>query len=280
MMPEEIETMEPVIPDRLQEILLWKQKEIERSKEKNPLRNLMKTANQVAKTRNCFSFRNALAQNDDGIQIIAEIKRASPSKGIIRADFDVQLQAKTYESAGASAISVLTEEKFFHGSLKDLQEVKESVNVPILRKDFIFDPYQIYESAVCNADALLLIARILTYQELKDFLDLAGGLWLDTLVEIHDENDLEKALKVNAPIIGINNRDLSTFTVSLETTLRLARFIDPHRHIIVSESGIRNREDVELIVSGAGVRCFLIGESLMKSDDPAGEIRKLKGVRS
>lgn len=269
--------MESAVPDRLREIVLWKRKEIDEVKSHRPLTDIMEEALEIAKTKKSFPFKKALAESKNGIKIIAEIKRASPSKGIIKTGFDVVSQALIYESAGASAISVLTEKKFFHGSLDDLRNVKKSVGIAVLRKDFILDEYQIYESVLAGADAVLLIARILSKEKLSDFLALADSLGLDALVETHDEADMEKALMTGASIIGINNRDLSTFTVSLETTLRLARFLDPKRHIGVSESGIQSRKDVEYIVSGSGIRCFLVGELLMKSPNPTLEIKSLRG---
>ena len=264
--------------DRLQEILSWKKKELAEAKQLTPMKELIPKAEEFAKTRGKNRpFRKALSANsDDSVHIIAEIKRASLSKGLIRKDFDVSRWAKTYESAGASAISVLTEKQFFQGGLDDLAEVKKAVKIPVLRKDFIIDFYQLYEAAVWNADAVLLIARSLSESELADFIALADELSLDALVETHDEADMEKALRAGAVIIGINNRDLTTFSVSLETTLRLAKFLDPRLHIGVSESGIHTHEDVEKITENTCIRCFLVGEAIMKSDDPARMIRFLK----
>ncbi|MCX7821974.1 MAG: indole-3-glycerol phosphate synthase TrpC [Syntrophobacterales bacterium] len=269
--------MEAPIPDRLQEILSWKRIEIEEAKAQIPLGDLTKRALEVARLRKDRPFRKALTKEEGSIKIIAEIKRASPSKGVIKDHLDVTLQAKTYESAGASAVSVLTERKFFQGTLGDLLNVKKSINVPVLRKDFILEPYQLYESVIFGADAVLLIARILSKAELGDLLALSDELGLDALIETHDETDMEKALQSGASIVGINNRDLSSFKVSLETTLRLSQFLDPKHHIGVSESGIQSRKDIEWIVSKTGIRSFLVGELLMKSNDPAREIRSLKG---
>ncbi|MEJ5299905.1 MAG: indole-3-glycerol phosphate synthase TrpC [Thermodesulforhabdaceae bacterium] len=265
--------------NRLQEILNWKKEELADAKRRMPMSGLIPRAEEFAKLRkNERPFRKAISKIGNGIHIIAEIKRASPSKGLIRSDFSVPLWAKTYESAGASAISVLTEKKFFQGSLDDLATVKKSVEIPVLRKDFILDTYQLYETAAWNADAVLLIARILSESELADLIALADELSLDVLVETHDEADMEKALSTGATIIGINNRDLTTFTISLETTLRLAGYLDPKLHIGVSESGIHKREDIEKITTGTGIRCFLVGESIMKSEDPGQMIKHLRGI--
>ena len=264
--------------DRLQKILSWRKKDLFEAKQIIPIRELIPKAEELAKMRGKDRpFRKALSVNsDDNVHIIAEIKRASPSKGLIRKDFNVSMWAKTYESAGASAISVLTEKRFFQGDLDDLAEVKKSVKIPVLRKDFIIDVYQLYEAAVWKADAVLLIARILSESELADFIALADELSLDALVETHNEADMEKALRAGAVIIGINNRDLTTFSVSLETTIRLAEFLDPRFHIGISESGIHTREDVEKITANTCIRCFLVGEAIMRSDDPSRMIRLLK----
>ncbi len=267
--------------DRLQEILNWRKKDLSESKQLIPMRELITKAEEEAKVRGKDRpFRKAISSNgDDSVHIIAEIKRASPSKGLIRNDFNVSMWAKTYESAGASAISVLTEKRFFQGRLDDLAKVKKAVKIPVFRKDFIIDVYQIYETAVWKADAVLLIARILSESELADFIALADELSLDVLVETHDESDMEKALRAGAVIIGINNRDLTTFSVSLETTIRLAEFLDPRFHLGVSESGIHTREDIEKITANTCIRCFLVGEAIMKSDDPASMIRLLKNEK-
>lgn len=272
--------MESSIPDRLQEILLWKQREVEEAKKQLPETEIKARAFEVSRVRNEKTFHKATETTDGTVKIIAEIKRASPSKGVIRSNFDVTSWAKSYESAGASAISVLTERKFFRGSPEDLQAVKKAVNIPVLRKDFIIDAYQLYEARLWDADAVLLISRILSRSELTDFIALSNDLALDALVEVHDESDMEKALLSDAHIIGINNRDLRTFAVSLDTTIRLSRFLDPYRHSGVCESGIHSPEDVERIVSEAGIRCFLVGEALMRSEDPSRMIATLRGARS
>ena len=207
------------------------------------------------------------------VNLIAEIKKASPSKGILRGDFNPVKIAITYQANGASAISVLTDERFFEGKLSDLAKVRENVSVPILRKDFFIDEYQIYETVASGADAILLICDILSPAELAKFYNLATELGLDCLVEVHNEEDIEKALSVDAGIIGINNRDLHTFKVDLAVTQRLIRMI-PQNKVIVSESGIRRYEDI-MFLRSLGVNAVLIGEAFMESDDIGAKMREL-----
>jgi indole-3-glycerol phosphate synthase len=207
-------------------------------------------------------FKQAL--NRPGIQIIAEIKKASPSAGIIARDFDAVAIAREYASADVAAISVLTESDFFQGSLDILKNVRQHVATPMLRKDFIIDPYQIYQSKYYGADGILLIAAIFSQSELVDFLQLAKSLGMNALIEIHDEFELEKALTTEAEIIGINNRDLKTFKVDVNTSLWLRQKI-PADKIVVSESGIKNHSQV-LALENAGVDAILIGETLMRAD--------------
>jgi len=209
------------------------------------------------------------------IAVIAEIKRASPSLGMIHDRVDIAQLAGEYEKGGASAVSVLTEPHFFKGDLSHLHLVKKEVSLPVLQKDFILDPFQIYESRVSGADAVLFIAAILDREQLHDFLDLSRSLYLDPLVEIHNEEDLEKISGLNLSLIGINNRDLRTFEVDLRTTLRLKKKI-PSTSGVISESGIKNSEDVRLL-KAAGVNGVLVGEILMRSSDPASKIKELLG---
>ncbi len=218
----------------------------------------------------------ASALRDDRIQLIAEVKKASPSRGIIRSDFDPVEIAQTYASNGASAISVLTESKYFQGSLnhlKDIRDALEDKRLPLLRKDFILDPYQVYESRAYGADSLLLIVALLTPEKLKELLHLSHQLNMSCLVEVHNEAELEIALKSEARIIGINNRDLNTFTVDLATTERLRPLI-PQDRIVVSESGIKDRSDMEKL-SRLGVDAVLIGESLMSAPNIAAKMKEL-----
>lgn len=205
--------------------------------------------------------------------IIAEIKKASPSKGLLQENFNPALIAQTYEKGGAACLSVLTDTQYFQGKLADLEEARGATRLPALRKDFTIDPVQIYEAAAHGADAVLLIAAILTERELRNLRELAETLRLAVLVEVHNEDELTRALDSGAALIGVNNRNLDTFEVSLETSLRLAERIPP-QIIRVSESGIFTRADIDAL-KRAGFQAFLIGESLMKADDPAASLQKL-----
>ncbi len=220
---------------------------------------------------NSNTFKQALSR--PGIQIIAEIKKASPSAGIIAGKFDTVAIAREYAFAGVAAISVLTERDFFQGSLDILKNVRQNVATPLLRKDFIIDPYQIYQSKYYGADCILLIAAVLPEAELVDFLQLAKSLGMNALVEIHDELELEKVLATDAEIIGINNRDLKTFKVDVNTSLRLRQKISADK-IVVSESGIKNRAQV-IELEKAGIDAILIGETLMRADDKKKCVQKL-----
>ncbi|MEE8413972.1 MAG: indole-3-glycerol phosphate synthase TrpC [Dehalococcoidales bacterium] len=218
----------------------------------------------------------ASALRGDSVRLIAEIKRASPSKGIIRSNFDPLEIASIYTAHGASAISVLTETRYFQGSLSYLAEIRDSLGdkkVPLLRKDFLTDPYQIYESRANGADCLLLIVAILNAEKLEELLGLSHRLKMSCLVEVHNEAELEIALNSQAKIIGINNRDLTTFETDPETTERLCSQI-PKDRIIVSESGIKDRDDIERMAR-CGVDAVLIGESLMAAKDIAAKMAEL-----
>lgn len=218
-------------------------------------------------------FRGALEKN--GCAVIAEVKRKSPSRGVLRDGLDPLQLAGVYEENGAAAISVLTDGQFFGGSAEDLRNIKGSVGIPVLRKDFIIDPSQIYESRLMGADAILLIARILAAGELKDYIAIARSLGLAALVEIHDRPDAEKAAASGAEIIGINNRDLATFVTDIRTTVNLLDYI-PAGATIVSESGISTRMDI-MMLQLAGVKAFLIGEALVKAEDPGLKLREILG---
>lgn len=219
-------------------------------------------------------FEEALRKGN-GVSVIAEYKKASPSKGVIRADLSPVDVAESYETNGASAISVLTDERFFQGHANYLTEIHTRVSIPTLRKDFIIDPYQIREAYVIGADAILLITAILSETELVAFQLDAQAYGLACLVEVHTDDELEKALRVDARIIGINNRNLEDFSVDLETSLRLKRAI-PSGVLTVSESGIHTREDV-LRLQDAGFDAILVGESLMRAGDIGGKLRELLG---
>lgn len=207
------------------------------------------------------------------VNLIAELKKASPSKGILRGDFNPVKIAVTYQANGASAVSILTDERFFEGKLEYIKKARENISIPILRKDFFIDEYQIYESVLAGADAILLICDILSVGELTGFYNLATELGLDCLVEVHNEEDIEKALAIDAGIIGINNRDLHTFKVDLGVTQRLIRLI-PQNKVIVSESGIKCYEDV-MFLKSLGVNAVLIGEAFMEADDIGAKMREV-----
>ncbi len=211
---------------------------------------------------------------DGPAAVIAEAKKASPSKGVIRADFDPRVIARNYRDGGASAMSVLTDETFFQGSLAYIPMVRAEVALPVLRKDFIIHEAQIREAALWGADAILLIAAILDRSQMVDFLQQAAELGLDVLTEVHDEAELEKSLAAGARLIGINNRNLRDFTVDLETTFRLQRQI-PVDIPVVSESGIRSGDDMARLAA-AGITAVLIGETLMRADDQAAALRQLR----
>lgn len=207
--------------------------------------------------------------------IIAEIKKASPSKGILAEEFHPALLAQAYEQGGAACLSVLTDQNYFQGSLHDLEAARAAASIPILRKDFTLNRVQIFQAAAHGADAILLIAAILSTEELTHFRELAHSLRLAALVEVHNQDELAKASDSGADLIGVNNRDLETFEVSLDTSLRLS-YLMPANAVRVSESGIRTKADIDLL-RGAGFQAFLIGESLMKSGDPARTLRELSG---
>ena len=246
-----------------------KRRVVEESKRAKPQDELIRDIRNICVKS---SFKKNIARPHH-VNLIAEIKKASPSKGIIRADFNLAKIAITYQANGASAISVLTDERFFEGKLEYIKKVKEMVSLPVLRKDFIIDEYQIYETVASGADAMLLIADLLSKSELCGFYDLATSLGLDVLIEVHKEEDVEKALATEGSIIGINNRDLHTFRVDLSITQKLIRLIPPNR-IKVSESGIRSYEDV-MFLKSLGLNAVLIGEAFMESADIASKMRDM-----
>ena len=255
----------------LDEIAKHKAQEVARAKELVPLDELKDRALQRPDRR--YFGEALLAQ--DGISLIAEVKKASPSAGVIREDFDAIEIARLYEDNGASAVSVLTDERFFDGSLEYLRAIRGAVHLPLLRKDFIIDPYQIYEARAAGADAVLLIVALLSDNELSSLLELAHELGMDCLVEVHTEDELRSALRSTARIIGINNRDLYSFRTDLETTFRLRELI-PEERIVVSESGIKTPRDVERL-RDHGVDAVLGGETLMRADDIGAAVRGLLG---
>lgn len=253
----------------LSRIIEEKRREVDEAKRQKPLDVLAKEVRGICVRS---SFKKSIARPHH-INLIAEIKKTSPSKGILRGDFNPTKIAITYQANGAGAISVLTDERFFEGRLEYIKKIKESVSLPILRKDFIIDEYQIYESVAAGADAILLIPELLSANEMTGFYTLANSLGLDVLAETHTEEDVEKALASGASIIGINNRDLHTFKVDLGTTQKLIRLI-PQNKIKVSESGIRTYEDV-MFLKSLGVNAVLIGEAFMEAGDIAAKMREV-----
>lgn len=228
----------------------------------------------IERRSNPYRLRQALLR--EGINIIAEFKRRSPSKGPIRVNADLKQIVKSYENGGAAAISVLTEEDYFSGSLDDLRVVKSTVDLPVLRKDFVFDDYQVYESVAAGADAVLLIVAALDDEKLTSLRRLAEDeLGIDALVEVHTREEMQRAVECGANLIGVNNRNLHTFEVSLETSISLAQDADA---ILISESGLNSAADLSRL-HDAGYRGFLIGESLMRSEDPEAALRELTGTR-
>ena len=251
-------------------IVAAKRQEIAALKQATPLARLKGAIRDLPPTRD---FRKAISHRP--CAIIAEVKRSSPSKGRIRKDFDPLKIAAIYQEHGAQAVSVLTDEQFFEGKGAYLAAIKRTIALPLLRKDFIIDAYQIYETRVLGGDALLLIASILEQRQLTEYIELAEQLGLAPFVEVHTKAELGKALAVGAEIIGINNRDLQTFSTDLKKTLELAPMI-PKDKIVVAESGITTRKDIELLMQ-AGVHCFLIGEALMRANDIGKKLRELLG---
>ena len=255
----------------LDEIVEKTKERIELAKEIIPLDELKKSVS-LLEISDEFPFKKALG--GDEISIIAEVKKASPSKGLIADDFDYVKIAKDYESAGASAISVLTEPFFFQGSNDYLEEIAENVSIPILRKDFVVDEYMIWEAKLLGASAVLLIVSILDIVTLKKYLDLAHDLGLSAIVETHDGDEIRTAMNVGAEIIGVNNRNLNDFTVDIENSINLRRCVSGDV-IFISESGIKTKGDVTRLKEN-NVDAVLIGETLMKSDDKKAMISELK----
>lgn len=220
----------------------------------------------------------AAALTRGSLNVIAELKKASPSRGVLRADFDPRTLAVSLAAAGAAALSVLTEEDFFQGSLSNLKAAREAAAIPVLRKDFLFDPWQVWEARSVGADSFLLITAILDDALLAELLQLGRELGMEPLVEVHTRAELDRALRAGARIIGVNNRDLKNFTVRLETSLELVASI-PDTCIAVSESGLRSRDDLERL-RAVGFDAFLVGEQLMQTSDPAAALGALLGQRT
>lgn len=260
--------------DILQTILHRKAGEVAERAARVPLRELSARCEGLPAPR---GFAAALqAKVDAGLPaVIAEVKKASPSKGVIRPDFHPAEIAASYERGGAACLSVLTDVDFFQGADAYLQQARAACALPVLRKDFVVDPYQVYEARVLGADCILLIVAALGDAALAELSHLAMELGMDVLVEVHDMDELERALQVGAPLVGINNRSLRTFEVSLDTTLALKPAV-PADRLLVTESGIATREDVARM-RGNGVHAFLVGESFMRAPDPGAELARLFG---
>ena len=258
--------------DILQRILARKREEVEAQRARVPLAELQ---SRIAAAPPLRGFAQALRSRiDDGeAAVIAEVKKASPSKGVIRADFDPAAIARSYEAGGAACLSVLTDVDFFQGADGYLIAAREACSLPVLRKDFVVDAYQLHEARALGADAVLLIAAALDDAQLAGFAALAAGLGLDALAEVHDAAELERVLRLPLPLVGVNNRDLRTFTVSLDTTLALEDAI-PADRVLVTESGIATAADVARM-RAAGVHAFLVGEAFMREPDPGAALRRL-----
>jgi indole-3-glycerol phosphate synthase len=262
-------------PDILKKIVGYKRGELAAIKVSLPLAELKARLADLPPPR---GFAAALQRTHDvgATAIIAEVKKGSPSKGVIRADFNPLAIAATYAENGAACLSVLTDEHFFLGKLAYLTEIRKAVDIPLLRKDFIFDSYQIYEARGAGADAILLIAAMLDLPRLREFAALARELALDVLLEVHDQKELEAALATDCRLIGINNRSLHTFVTSLSTTERLAPIV-PADRLIVAESAINTRADI-VRLQQAGAKAFLVGEALMREPDIGAKLRELLGA--
>jgi indole-3-glycerol phosphate synthase len=253
----------------LGEILRNKRIEVEEAKRRYPLELLTHKLEKTEPPRNFFEA----IKPDERVKIIAEVKCASPSRGILREDFNPIEIAKSYKEGGASALSVLTDKRYFKGDLSHLRDVRNAVSIPLLRKDFIIDPYQVYEARYYGADAVLLIAAALDKRTIAELLNLTHSLGMNAIVEVHNEEELERALTARSEIIGINNRDLKTFTVSLDVSIKLSRLI-PNGKVVVSESGFSSSEEIKRL-KNEGIRVFLVGETFMKASDPGKELRAM-----
>ena len=257
----------------LEEIIAFKQTEVSEAKGKRSFEEL---AEQLAAAPPVRDFVDSLRTHAP-VGMIAEVKKASPSAGVIREDFHPVEIAQIYAASGAACLSVLTDEHFFQGHLSYLKEVRQAVSIPVLRKDFIIDRYQILEARVTGADCILLIAECLDESQLEDLYVYALELGMSALVEIYEPNNLERVLKLSPPMLGINNRNLKTFVTTLDHSIQLSSQI-PEDCILISESGIRNRQDV-LRLQNAGVGGILVGETLMRAPDIGEKVRELLGIR-
>ncbi len=262
-------------PDILKKIVDQKRHEVNAARAATPLAELRARIADLEDQPRGFEKALRDAAGSGWTAIIAEVKKGSPSKGVIRADFDPVDIASTYEANGATCLSVLTEEHFFLGNLRFLPVIRETVRLPLLRKDFIFDAYQIHEARAFGADAVLLIAAMLDLTQLRDFAAIAGELQLDVLLEVHDEREMEAALQTDCRLIGVNNRNLRTFVTDIATTGLLAGML-PADRLLVAESGITTRDDIVRLQRG-GAQAFLIGEAMMREEDIGAKLRELCG---
>lgn len=260
-------------PDILKNIVVHKQVEVATAKASASLDELKSRIADLEDVPRGFERHLREANASNWTAIIAEVKKGSPSKGVIREDFDPLEIAAIYQDNGATCLSVLTDEHFFLGHLRYLAQIREVVSLPLLRKDFICDPYQIYEARAAGADAILLIAAMLDLEQLREFHATAREIQLDVLLEVHDEGEMEKALQTDCTMIGVNNRNLRTFATDLGTTGRLARMM-PSGHLLVTESGINNRDDINRLAA-EGAQAYLIGESMMREADIGQKLREL-----
>jgi indole-3-glycerol phosphate synthase len=260
-------------PDILKKIVAHKQTEVAAAKAAVSIRELKARINDLEDVPRGFERRLREAVASDWTAIIAEVKKGSPSRGVIREDFDPLEIAGIYQDNGATCLSVLTDEKFFLGHLRYLPLIREAVSLPLLRKDFICDPYQIFEARAAGADAILLIAAMLDLNQLREFHAVAKEIYLDVLLEVHDEAEMEKALKTDCSLIGVNNRNLRTFVTDLGTTGRLSRMM-PADRLLVAESGINNRDDINRL-SADGAQAYLIGEAMIREADIGHKLREL-----
>ncbi|MEE9352319.1 MAG: indole-3-glycerol phosphate synthase TrpC [Thiotrichaceae bacterium] len=259
-------------PDILKKILTTKAQEIAQRSAKKNLNALMEEASKADAVRPFVgALQASVAAGNPAI--IAEIKKASPSKGVMRENFVPAEIAQNYEQGGASCLSVLTDKNYFQGSEAYLQQARAACSLPVLRKDFTVDPYQVYEARAVAADCILLIVSALEDTQMAELYSLATELGMDALIEVHDEQELERALKIDAPLVGINNRNLRTFETDLNTTIRMLDDI-PDNRIIVTESGIHTVEDIKLMRDHQ-VNTFLVGEAFMRADNPGNELQKL-----
>jgi indole-3-glycerol phosphate synthase len=261
------------VSDLLEKIVTHKRQEIAAARAARPPEAL---AERLASAPPVRDFAAAL-RDQPGVRVIAEVKKASPSAGVIRADFDPVKIAKTYEAHGAAALSVLTDEHFFQGSLDYLVAIRQAVSLPVLRKDFLLDRYQVLEARVAGADCVLLIAECLDDCTLRDLYFYSSELGMESLIEIYEPENLDRVLKLEPALVGINNRNLRTFVTDLEHSIRLSRHV-PKSSTLVSESGIHGRAEVDRLLK-AGIRTLLVGETLMRAPDPGAKLDEIVGGR-